>query len=357
VDLNGTTLTFPSETIEFSGLVNGSYNFTVRMTYGYSASPSSGTITVRGANVDQAIAFSAEAPTYSATFTRSGLPTGTNWSVTVDDVEQSSTTSAIVFAGLLTNGTWPYELGAVVGFVATPSSGTLNVAGANVTQPIVFAPIRTTYPVTFTETGLPSGTNWSVRVDLITEYSTTPSIVFQEPNGTYLYTSNPSGAFYAQSDASGVLTVHGAAGSVSVPYAYSYVLTFTETGLPTELIWSVNVTGTGSLFWENDSFGSTLTFHLPNGTYEYTVTVPHGYSVSPSSGSATIQGAPVPVALVTVSPTSTTSSSFPWILVIVGVVVIAVLIAVVAIWVRRRGRSGPAGGRGATPGPGQPGRP
>jgi hypothetical protein len=46
----------------------------------------------------------------------------------------------------------------------------------------------TMYPITFDETGLPSGTNWSVTLRGTMNYSTTSSIGFMEPNGTFSYT-------------------------------------------------------------------------------------------------------------------------------------------------------------------------
>lgn len=44
------------------------------------------------------------------------------------------------------------------------------------------------YQVTFAETGLPSGTSWSVTLGGITESSTTNTIVFFDPNGSYAFT-------------------------------------------------------------------------------------------------------------------------------------------------------------------------
>jgi len=45
----------------------------------------------------------------------------------------------------------------------------------------------TEYPVTFTETGLPSGTSWSVTLNGTPQTSSDPSMVFEEPNGSYVY--------------------------------------------------------------------------------------------------------------------------------------------------------------------------
>jgi hypothetical protein len=65
--------------------------------------------------------------------------------------------------------------------------------------------------VVFVETGLSNGTSWSATVDgnTSTEYSTTNSIVFPEPNGTYKF-SIASLAGYVVSPSSGYIIVNGA---------------------------------------------------------------------------------------------------------------------------------------------------
>ena len=54
--LNGATLSFTTNTIVFNE-PNGTYSYTIGSVSGYTVSPSSGTITVNGANVNQAITF------------------------------------------------------------------------------------------------------------------------------------------------------------------------------------------------------------------------------------------------------------------------------------------------------------
>ncbi len=75
------------------------------------------------------------------------------------------------------------------GYTTSPSSGTIIVNGANVNQAITFtATVQTTYTITFTENGLPTGSSWSVTLNGITKTSTNSTITFNEPNGTYSYT-------------------------------------------------------------------------------------------------------------------------------------------------------------------------
>jgi len=76
--------------------------------------------------------------TYTVTFTESGLPSGTNWSVTFNGITQSSSTSQIQFTNV-SNGTYSYTVGSVSGYNVSPSYGNVTVNGANVTQSITFS--------------------------------------------------------------------------------------------------------------------------------------------------------------------------------------------------------------------------
>jgi len=91
--------------------------------------------------------------------------------------------SNIVIANIAV-GSWP-------GGVAYDSSnGYVYVAnyGSNTVSVISTSPQAIKkYSVTFTESGLPSGTSWSVTLNGNTESSTTNTISFSEPNGTYSY--------------------------------------------------------------------------------------------------------------------------------------------------------------------------
>jgi hypothetical protein len=73
-----------------------------------------------------------EIKTYTVTFTESGLPSGTEWSVTFNGQTKSSTVSTITFTGIPEGSyAWsvstPISGGTGVRYVASPSSGTMNV--------------------------------------------------------------------------------------------------------------------------------------------------------------------------------------------------------------------------------------
>ncbi|MGC9137644.1 MAG: S53 family peptidase, partial [Thermoplasmata archaeon] len=88
-------------------------------------------------NFTQIVKGSSSTPaTYTVTFTESGLPSGTSWSVTLAGSTKSSTTNTITFSE--PNGSYSFSVGTVTGYTASPSSGTINVNGANVNQAITF---------------------------------------------------------------------------------------------------------------------------------------------------------------------------------------------------------------------------
>ena len=72
-----------------------------------------------------------------APFTESGLPTGTSWSVTLAGTVQTSTTTTITFQE--PNGTYAFSVGSVSGYSVAPSTGSLHISGAPVTQALTFS--------------------------------------------------------------------------------------------------------------------------------------------------------------------------------------------------------------------------
>jgi hypothetical protein len=64
------------------------------------------------------------------------------------------------------------------------------------------------FPVVFNETGLPTGTSWTVTLNGTLESSTTATITFEEPNGSYLFTVQPVSGYSTILE--GNITVNGA---------------------------------------------------------------------------------------------------------------------------------------------------
>ena len=155
-------------------------------------------------------------PQYPATFSESGLPSETGWWVNVTGQAAAHSTTMSMTA-YLPNGSYTYMV-STVDKMYQASGGTFTVRGAAVSASVTF--VQVTYRVTFYESGLPSGTNWSVTANGVTSYSTTYSIVFTEPNGTYAFSVVPVSGYTVAPSARN-LTVQGSSVSQVVTFSAS----------------------------------------------------------------------------------------------------------------------------------------
>jgi hypothetical protein len=205
------------------------------------------------------------------TFTESGLPSGTQWSVTMDGLTGSVPAPAPI-VGDFQNGSYTFAVPSAGGYGPTPSSGGLTVNQAAVTEPIAFSPAS--FSVMFTETGLPRGSVWWLYLSTGQVFSTpSTAISFSEVNGSYTFSfgityhyprdySSPSGAF----------TVNGASVLVKVAFVPVREMEIVEKGLPAGTEWWVNLTISKTTFASGTSFhstGTTIALYLGNGKYTY----------------------------------------------------------------------------------------
>jgi PKD repeat protein len=257
---------------------NGSYSFSVGEVAGYLSTPESGSVTVAGSNLSSSLAF---APTtFPIAISEVGLPTGTTWAISADGVEHTSSTATIDFAML--NGTFSYAVSGVPGYIPFTSIGTLVVTGLNVTRTVAF--LVSTTSVTLTERGLPSGTTWGAELGGIQHLSSTPSVEFTEPNGTFAYAVRAVSG-YAASPAPSSVVVTGTPLNVNVTFTKVYSLTFTRTGLSGGTSWAVEMGGV-----QITSHGSMIVFSEPNGTYRYATKAISHWSASPRPGPIVVSG-------------------------------------------------------------------
>jgi parallel beta-helix repeat protein len=188
-----------------------SYPYFVYAPAGWTPATRAGTVNLTGSAVVITIAFTAV--TYATTFQETGLPAGATWSVNVSGVTYSGVGSTIVVP--LANGTHSYTVGAVGGFVVAPRSGWVNITANQPTVTIAYTAVL--YAVTFTESGLPSGTSWGVTLGGSTQTSVGTTISIDVANGSYPYrVANVSG--YSLAGASGTQLVSGPGASVTVAY-------------------------------------------------------------------------------------------------------------------------------------------
>jgi YVTN family beta-propeller protein len=175
------------------------------------------------ANYEQGtLSIISQVPAYTATFTESGLPGGTAWSVELNGTTQSSSGPSITFD--VQNGTDPFTVTPVAGFSASPASGSVVINGDFPTTTIAFAPSSSTgappakYSVTFTESGLSTGTRWMVELNGTAASSLTSSLVFSEPNGTETFTVGAVSG-YMDTPQTGALLVAGTPVTQSIQFA------------------------------------------------------------------------------------------------------------------------------------------
>ncbi|MCI4361222.1 MAG: hypothetical protein L3J91_05915, partial [Thermoplasmata archaeon] len=219
VTVNGTPeLGLGGSAITFLLRNSSGYAYTVTGPAGYLTRPSGGSVSVEGAPVAVPVAFRPAPTRYAVTFNETGLPAGDWWSVEFDGVFVNGTGASAAFESL--NGTnLPFAITTnATGASASPSDGELNVSGGPLDVAIVFTTPSTTYGVAFVESGLTSGTAWSVTFNGTTKSSVSSSIRFNATDGLYTF-SIPSTGGFSPNVSGAQLHVHGAAVRVEVGFA------------------------------------------------------------------------------------------------------------------------------------------
>jgi ABC-2 type transport system permease protein len=172
-----------------------------------------------------------------------------------------------------------------------------------------------TYPVTFSEQGLPPGMEWFLNVSGgPSANATSKNLTLGLENGTYLYAipttelypTLPNGTFfftitsgdfhYTPISQPANFTVAGNALFEPVVFAYTYPVTFVEQGLPPGVQLTVSLNGTLSTYGD---LGAQ--FRELNGSYAYSVNPVLDFGPSPSNGTVLVQGGPR-IILITFQP-------------------------------------------------------
>jgi hypothetical protein len=329
VEVNGSLESSLGPVIVFN-LPNGSYSFTIYPPAGYTVSPSSGPLPILGAGNNVTVYF--DTATYPVTFTSTGLPANTTWGVMLAGYLQTTNTSSIQFVE--PNGTFPFSVSLLPGYLPKPASGNIHVHGLPYTQPISWSPF--TYVASFVETGLPTGTPWGVEVDSAWSYGHGSTIAVSVTNGThaYQYELVPG---YRPANSSGTVDILGA--PVTIPSSWSpvlYSITFTESGLPYATDWSLVFDGVTYA-----PLSASVTVAVPNGTYPFSVTTPNSYVGNPSSGWVTVKGEKSSVLIAFAKTPSTLETLLKDLPYVLGALAAVVLLVVLVVTLRRRRRGKP----------------
>lgn len=238
---------------------------------GYLSSPSSiQTLIYPNSNDQFTVDFMQE---YAVTVTQMGLPSGTSWTIYVAGQVMTTMTSSSQSMTLeLPAGPYEYQTAS-----SNPdymgSTGIFIVSGAPTAVDVLFtvSPYAR-FTITFTESGLSSGTNWQVTFNGQTLSSNTSSISFTATPGNYYYQAYSNGS--VSPDSSGYLNVQSSmnVGINFVPQTYS--ITFIAQGLPSGSSWSLTFNGRSV-----STTDPVVVLSVPAGSYSYSVSA-SGYTLA-----------------------------------------------------------------------------
>ncbi|MCL5441404.1 MAG: PEGA domain-containing protein, partial [Candidatus Thermoplasmatota archaeon] len=229
----------------------------------------------------------------------------------------------------LANGTYSYTIATSdKTYEPSPSSGPFTVNGAPVSKSVSFSEV--TYTVTFTESGLPSGTSWKMTFNGVMNSSTNSVMTFSAPNGTYSFSTSNLSSYYTL-NYSGSISVKG--NGVSIPIVYYHYAYISGTVTPHNA--TVDINGHSVSVTSSGSFNVSEA----SGTY-YVVVSESGYTTSYNN--VTLTAGQTKELNVTLNPVKTTpppiSSSFPSVDLygIIGVVVAIVAVVAVVSLMRKK---------------------
>ncbi|MFI5418418.1 MAG: right-handed parallel beta-helix repeat-containing protein, partial [Candidatus Lutacidiplasmatales archaeon] len=226
VTINGVSLSTTSTSLVYNEPdgANVPYVYFLHGVMGYhTASSPNGTYNPR-TFYETSLLFSPNA--WGIIFHSSGLPTGATWNVSLSPgTTVSSSGNTITFVNE-TNGTYTYSIQKPSGWAAVPNTGKVILAGSAQSVTIDFSQV--TYQLTIVESGLPTGTLWSATVGGTTQNSSTTTISFTEPNGSYTYTILAVSGHSAPTPSTGTALVHG--GDTGVPVSFPSVASSTSSG-------------------------------------------------------------------------------------------------------------------------------
>ena len=276
-------------TIAFTLPVNTTpgWNYTPGVVVGY-AHASQGTVSFDAtAAIDVTVTYvGVILTTYEITFAPTGLPPTQTWSISLGSPAFTLTgTGNITFYE--ENGTYIFSIGTVTGYNPPASAGQIAIVGANLIVSVPFSTPGNGFDLTFEEQGLPHGSAWNVTVDGFGIQSTTPTLSFLFPNGTYNWSVSTIGGWTTDTW-SGTAVVNGTTPPVTIKFVpFTYAVTFFEGGLTSGATWGVVVNGTS---YTSPTY--YLTVNLPNGTWAFSVPTIAGYLATPTSGNVTVAAAP-----------------------------------------------------------------
>jgi len=266
--------------------------------YIYVTNAGSGTVSIISTST-QAI------ETYTVTFTESGLPAGTKWSVTFDGLTKSSTSNSITFTGVLAgNYTWNASSIIVVGsgtrYVVQTSSATISVPNV-----------------------------LSVSLYYVKQYRVT----IQPTAGG---STSPSGTFWYNAGSTINITAIPAPGYEFVGWETNSSITFTNSSSSATTNAIINSAGTiVALFKPVPSSTQSSTVSVTSTSVSTSSTSISSVTTSTTPGTSTSSTSTMPTPSLVITPTTSTPSVVPTLVVVVAVVVVVSIAALLMIKLRK----------------------
>ncbi len=290
------------------------------------------------------------AATYLVTIAETGLPNGTNWTVSLDEANRSSTSSTVTFTE--PNGTYQLYTWDVRGYTSYSNLTSVSVRGIPVRVTVSYTPPLDAgyYYVTFEETGLPFNLYWTVEFCAVVNGTENcgmgqnffgpthdPTGVYGVPNGTFDWQASLSNitespiAHNVPFPSQGQVVVNGSSLMIDLTFRFAYPSWFDLQGVSSSTSWSFQIL--------NETFtgrgGGEFVIDIPNGTYDWIVGAHGYYSVS---GNVTVQVAEVAnVQTITLTALPPPPLGHEWVWLTVGLVALVAIVCL-ALFVRRRRR-------------------
>lgn len=199
---------------------------------------------------------------FNITFIEQGLPTGTEWQVTLNNLVETSTNDNIIFSE--PNGVYSYIISQITGYVSSPESNTVSINNANRTISIIFSPSNNAnlYSVTFIEVGLPVNTLWNVSLNSNTQSSISDSIVFYETPNNYQFSINTIND-YIPNISQGMISIVKNNITKDIQFTKTNPIT-TNQGM---------VAFSGNIYYANSSGNNILVYNQATNNFETSINV------------------------------------------------------------------------------------
>ncbi|MCI4324116.1 MAG: thermopsin family protease [Thermoplasmata archaeon] len=154
-------------------------------------------------------------------FNETGLPLGTEWTLTVNGTTYRTTTGTIEM--FLPEGVVSYSVGAQPGFTPSNGSGNLAIGRMGAALTILWLPVP--YTVDIGSQGLPTCIGWSVAIGgTVYRSSTNESISVELPNGSFAYEVIAGSYAYLPTQPFGNFSILGSPYSFTATFAPRYAV-------------------------------------------------------------------------------------------------------------------------------------